>query len=214
MIRKVVGHDNKACCFGVPLFLKEDGTKFGKSEKGAIFLDAKLTPPFAMYQFFINQPDTQVEPLLKRFTFLSKTEILKIVKEHLADPKLRIGQKTVAKEVLIDIHGVEVFNKCEKIANALFTNSLDKLLHDELYEALQGTNVIYVNKATINILDALLESGLVKSKTEARRLVEQNAVSVNNIPIVDINFAIQKVTSYDNKFSYIKKSKKDYCLIE
>jgi tyrosyl-tRNA synthetase len=214
MIRKVVGSDNKACCFGIPLLLKEDGTKFGKSEKGAIFLDANITPPFQMYQFFINQPDSEVEQLLKKFTFFSKEQIINIVEQHTSDPKLRIGQKAIAKEVLTDIHGIEVFNKCAKIADALFTNNLDSLSNEELYEGLSSANSYVVNADEINVLDALVNSGLVSSKGDARRLVEQNAISVNNTPVSDIAYNLTKANGYDNKFSYIKKGKKEYCLIE
>jgi tyrosyl-tRNA synthetase len=148
MIRKVIGSENKACCFSVPLLLKPDGTKFGKSESGSIYLDPKMTTPFEMYQFFFNQPDSQVEELLKKFTFLSKSEIEEICERHTKEPSTRIAQKALAQQVITDIHGNTEYKKCLKISNALYTNSLHDLTPAELYSALSGTRKFDAQKSS------------------------------------------------------------------
>jgi tyrosyl-tRNA synthetase len=213
MIRKVVGHDNKSCCFSVPLLLKEDGTKFGKSEKGAVYLDSSITPVFEMYQFFINQPDGQVEELLKKFTFLSKEEIKKVISEHNNEPAKRIAQKELAKQVITDVHGNDEYEKCVKISTALFSGKLDSLTPNELFSALSGTNVYESNSDQVNLCDALIEAGLIKSKSEGRKLITQKAISVNGQLVNDFDFFIKKSNSIENKFSYVKKGKKDYLLV-
>ncbi|MDR2636476.1 MAG: tyrosine--tRNA ligase [Mycoplasmataceae bacterium] len=213
MIRKTVGFKNQSCCFSVPLLLKPDGTKFGKSEKGAIFLDKNLTSPYEMYQFFINQPDEQVEELIKKFTFLSKDEIKKIIALHNKEPFKRIAQKCLAQAVVTDIHGNDEFEKCQKISNALFNDKLNSLTTSELFSALQGVNKYTVEDSKINICDLLVNAQISKSKSDARKLIKQNAISVNSTVINDFEFTLDKSQMIDNKFSYVKKGKKDYLLV-
>jgi tyrosyl-tRNA synthetase len=213
MIRKVIGSENKACCFSVPLLLKQDGTKFGKSESGSIYLDPKMTAPFEMYQFFFNQPDSQVEELLKKFTFLSKAEIEGICEKHTKEPSARIAQKALAQQVITDIHGTAEYKKCLKISNALYANSLSDLTATELYSALSGTRKFNAEKNSYSIVDLLADAGICKSKSDARKLIEQKAISVNNDLVTDINLVVSKATSINKKFSYIRKGKKDYTLI-
>jgi tyrosyl-tRNA synthetase len=214
MIRKTHGLETDACCFSIPLLLKPDGTKFGKSESGAVYLDANVTSPYVMYQFLINQPDSMIEDMLKRFTFLSKEEIEKTMKEHKEDVSKRIAQKKLGKELLIDIHSKEAYEKSLKISEALFSNKLDTLEKNDLFEALVGTNnITNINEKEINIVDLLIVANVVKSKTEARKLVEQKGIYVNNVLIDNSSIIINSKNSIDNKFSYIKKGKKDYYLI-
>jgi tyrosyl-tRNA synthetase len=213
MIRKTHGVDAQACCFSVALLLKADGTKFGKSESGAIYLDPTITSPYTMYQFLINQNDNDVESLLKRLTFLSKEEIEDIMNKQRAEPFKRIAQKELAKNIVIDIHGKEQYEKVLQISEALFSGDLTKLDNQTLYDALSGTNVFNISNDSINIADLLVESNICKSKSEARKLIEQNAISVNGklINLIDTN--ITKADAIENKFSYIKKGKRDYTLI-
>jgi tyrosyl-tRNA synthetase len=107
MIRKVHGHNTPACCFSLQLLVKPDGTKFGKSESGAIFLDPEITSPYHMYQFLINQEDSMVETLMKRLTFLSPAKITAIITQHKQKPALRLAQKELAKQIVTDVHGAE-----------------------------------------------------------------------------------------------------------
>ncbi|MDR2829044.1 MAG: tyrosine--tRNA ligase, partial [Mycoplasmataceae bacterium] len=214
MIRKVVGSENKACCFSVPLLLKPDGTKFGKSESGSIYLDPEMTAPFEMYQFFFNQPDSQVEELLKKFTFLKKDEIIEICEKHVKEPSARIAQKALAQQVITDIHGENEYQKCLKISNALYTNSLHDLATNELYSALSGTRKFNAEKNSYSIIELLVEAGICKSKSDARTLIEQKAIFVNNDLVTDINATVSQSNSIEGKFSYIRKGKKDYTLID
>jgi tyrosyl-tRNA synthetase len=214
MIRKVIGPENRACCFSVPLLLKPDGTKFGKSENGAIFIDPEITNPFEMYQFFYNQPDAQIDKLLKTFTFLAKDEIIKVIKNHQRDPKLRIGQKELAKQVITDIHGKKIYDNCCKISNALYGDALHELSDEELYAALSSARKFKATKASYNIIDLLLEIKLISSKSEGRKLIEQKAISVNGKVVSAIDFHVEKKQAIKQNFSYIKKGKKDYTLID
>jgi tyrosyl-tRNA synthetase len=214
MIRKVVGSDNKAVCFGVPLLLKPDGSKFGKSEGGSVFLDPTMTSPYKMYQFCINQPDDQIDSLLKRCTFLPKDKIIEIVEKHKLNPELRHGQKILAEQLVKDIHGEKEFNKCLKISETLFSSKFDDLTSDELFDVLKETKVFVPKNSKYNIIDILIECGICKSKSEGRKLVEQKAIHLNGNSILDANYELTKDNSIDKKFSYIQKGKKEYILID
>ncbi|GHU47352.1 hypothetical protein FACS1894218_1590 [Bacilli bacterium] len=126
------GDDNKACGLTINLLTKEDGTKFGKSEQGAIYLDPKYTSPFAMYQFLINQPDSKVEQLLKFLTFLSKDEIESILKQQTTEPAKRIAQHKLAECIVTDVHGKKAYTDCVTIANVLYKGNIDSLSSDKL----------------------------------------------------------------------------------
>lgn len=212
-IRKTVGIENDACCFSIELLLKTDGTKFGKSESGAIYLDPSITSPYKMYQFFINQPDSMVELLLKRFTFLNEKQIQNIMSEHNSALYKRIGQNKIAEIVTSDIHGKAEMNKCKKISEALFSGKIDELSSNELLNALETVSTIkYVEN--LSIIEALKMLDVIKSNSEGRKLIEQGSISLNNQKIIDINKKIEKTDFIDNKYCYLKKGKKDYYLIK
>ncbi|GHU31650.1 hypothetical protein FACS1894166_03490 [Bacilli bacterium] len=126
------GDDNKACGLTINLLTKEDGTKFGKSESGAIYLDSKYTSPFAMYQFLINQPDAKVSQLLKFLTFLSKDEIEQILQKQTAEPSKRIAQRKLAECIIGDVHGKKTYEDCATIADVLYKGNLDSLSVNKL----------------------------------------------------------------------------------
>jgi tyrosyl-tRNA synthetase len=214
MIRKLHGVDTPACCASIKLLLKPDGTKFGKSEGGSLFLDKKLTSPYTMYQFLYNQPDNMVIDLLKRFTFLTKPEIEELEEKNKVAPFKREAHKKLAAEVIKDIHGIAEVEKCEKISQCLFAGDLDKLDTDELFTALNN-NVKTYHATTDDVLcsDVLIELKIVSSKTEFRKLIDQNSLKVNNENVTDYNIIINRAKAIDNKFTYIKKGKKDFALV-
>jgi tyrosyl-tRNA synthetase len=214
MIRKSHGTDAKACCFSIPLLLKPDGTKFGKSEGGAIYLDPELTSPYTMYQFLLSQPDSMIETMLKRFTFLDEETIGKIIAEHKSEPSKFYGQKVLAKTVVTDIHGADEANKSIKISDALFSGNMSALSSDELYDALSGTNVFTATKKEYPTYELLVEAKICKSNSEARKLIEQKGISLNGKALDKNDTTITANNSIDNKFSYIKRGKKDYTLIK
>jgi tyrosyl-tRNA synthetase len=213
MIRKLYGDNNEACGLTISLLTKSDGTKFGKSEKGAIYLDKKYTSPFAMYQFLFNQPDSDVEKLLKFLTLLKQDEINAIMQKHKVEPFKRLAQQELSKVVLADIHGVKEYEHCLQISEAFYKGAIESLSNDDLYNALTSVTSFDTIEPSYNIIDLLTACGVCKSKSEARTLLESNAIAVNNKPINKFDTIISKSHSINGKFSYIKKGKKSYFLI-
>lgn len=205
--------NNNACGLTITLITKSDGTKFGKTEKGAIYLNSKYTSPHEMFQFFINQSDKDVEKLLKFMTFLPKDNIEDIMKIHKNNPKEHFAQHKLAQEVICDIHGENAYEICLNTSKSLFGKNLIDLKDDELFEALKHTNKFRANKHEYNIVDLIYESGLASSKSNARQLISSNAIIVNHKLINSIDVKICKDDAFNNHFSYIKKGKKDYCVI-
>lgn len=218
MIRKVHGHNTPACCFSLQLLVKPDGTKFGKSESGAIFLDPEITSPYHMYQFLINQEDSMVETLMKRLTFLSPAKITAIITQHKQKPALRLAQKELAKQIVTDVHGAEWYERVSDISIKLFNDKTNELKPDDLYIALSGTNVTDIVNTKNGFLELLVACKVCDSKSSARKLIEQNSLSINGEKIIDVNYIVDPkkvgiVTNKKQRFSYIKKGKKDYYLI-
>ena len=197
------------------LLTKSDGTKFGKSEGGALYLDKNLTSPYAMYQFLINQADEDVKKLLLALTFLSVEEINSIMQKHDANKALRLAQKTLAKTIVTDIHGAKEAEKCEQISATLFSGDLDKLDVNDIKIALNGVPTFNADKAQYNICDLLVLAQVCPSKSNARQLIQSNSVSVNGKLITDFNAVIdiKDAKGYKEKCSYIKKGKKNYFLV-
>jgi tyrosyl-tRNA synthetase len=214
MIRKLQGDNNKACGLTINLLTKEDGTKFGKSESGAIYLEKKYTSAFVMYQFLYNQADPDVEKLLKYFTFLTKSEIETIIFEHQSVPFKRNAQKKLAEIVVTDIHGTNEYKRCLKISDALFKGNIEALSNDELYDGLISLPTINATQTSYNVIDLLILCGACASKTEGRKLIESNAIYVNNKIVHQFDLIVSKNEGLSNKFSYVKKGKKNYYLIK
>lgn len=158
----------------MPLILDHQGNKFGKSEGNALWLDKELTTPYEMYQFFINQDDKMIISYLKMLSFLTPNEIIEIEEKHNQKPEERIAQKALAKDIITFLHGEEEFNK------ALTTS--EKIFSGEITDDMPS-----ITLESTNILDILVESKLTSSKSEARRLVEQGGVSINDNKILDPN---------------------------
>lgn len=164
----------------MPLVLDANGVKFGKTEGNALWLDKNKTSSYDLYQYLINSSDECVIDYLKKLTFLSKEEILKIEKEHMEKPELRMAQKCLAHEVISFLHGEEEAKKAQETSEAIFSGKVS--------EDMPAVKV--TSKA---ILDILVESELAPSKSEARRLVEQGGVSIDNEKITDVNFVVEKI---------------------
>lgn len=197
----------------VNLLTKADGTKFGKSESGAIYLDPEITSPYLMYQFLINQTDTDVEKLLLTLTFISVNEIKAIMKKHNENKTLRYAQKILAKTIVTDIHGANEAEKCIKLSDLFFSGQINKLSNDDLLIVLNGMPKFDATQETYNITDILLTLKVCESKTQARQLIQGKSISINNQLVDDINFKVTKTDAIQNKFSYVKKGKKNYFLI-
>ena len=178
LIRKILGKE--AYGFTMPLILDKQGKKFGKSEGNALWLDKEKTSPYKIYQYLINSDDTKVEEYLKVFTFLSKEEIESIMEEQNKAPELRLAQKTLAFEVVKDLHGVKEAQIARQTSIDIFSGKMN----DEMPTK-------KVSSSEINILDLLVSTNLSPSKSEARRLVIQGGIKVNNEKVSDPNALIK-----------------------
>ncbi len=209
LIRKKTGKE--AYGFTMPLITKKDGTKFGKSEGNAIWLDINKTSSYEMYQFFINTEDEMVIDYLKKLTFLSKEEIEKIEESHTKTPELRIAQKKLAEEVISFLHGHAEYEKALKISESLFSEKVTELSSTDIINSLKGVPNIEVT-LNISILDFLVNNHICSSKREAREFVTAGAININNHKITDLEYIIDNKDTIDNKVMIIKKGKKNYYL--
>ena len=178
LLRKTEGVSD-AYGLTIPLMLKADGTKFGKTAGGAVWLDPKKTSPYEFYQFWFNQDDRDVVKYLKYFTFLSMEEIEDLEKEVAEHPEHRNAQRKLAEEVTRFVHGDEGLAQAEKVTQALFSGNIQELTGDEIEGAFRNTKGGEVAKAPINIVEALVEAGVEKSKRQAREDVTNGAIRVN-----------------------------------
>lgn len=213
LIRKSLGEDANAYCLTFPLLLKPDGTKFGKTAGGAVWLDPALTSPYAFYQFWLGVSDEEVIQRLKQYTFLSKEEIEDIEAKWNEAREQRYAQKMLAKEVTELVHGKEGLEKALRITDAVFNGDVTKLNKDEIEDAFKDDKVVEVSE-DMNVVDLLALSGLAQSKSDARKLVQGGGISVNGEKITDISFIVKKENAIDNVYTFVKKGKKNHCLIK
>ncbi|MBO4667164.1 MAG: tyrosine--tRNA ligase [Bacilli bacterium] len=197
--------------FTMPLLTKSDGTKFGKTNGKAIWLDEKKTSPYEMYQFFINTEDAKVIDYLKFLTFLSKEEILDLEKKNQEAPHLREAHKALAHEVISFIHGEDAYLEAVKISEALFSGNVKDLTAKEIE---MGFNDLpSTSGREMLLIDALVETGLAKSKSEARTFITGGGVSVNGDKVTDLTFVLNQDKAIEGKFIVIRRGKKLYALI-
>ncbi len=195
------------------LITRSDGKKFGKSEDGALFLDPKLTSPYKMYQFFINQSDEDSVKYIKIFTFLSKEEITEIEKEHLANLGQRIAQKRLAYEVVKIIHGEDAANEAIKMSECLFKNDF-KDLKEEQIEELFPKNMIHEVSGEFSLVDLVIEAGAASSKREAREFIKNGAILINGEQEKDENKVLGAKDGLFNKYIILRRGKKNYYLLK
>ncbi|MBR3617647.1 MAG: tyrosine--tRNA ligase [Acholeplasmatales bacterium] len=199
--------------FTMPLLTKSDGTKFGKTNGKAVWLDANKTSPYEMYQFFINSEDTKVIDYLKFLTFLSKEEIEELEKKNQEAPHLREAHKALAREVITFIHGKEAYEEAVKISEALFSGNVKDLTAKEIEMGFNDLPSIE-GKEDMTLVDALIEARLASSKREAREFIKNGAVLVNGDKLTDIETVIGKANAIEGKFIVLRRGKKLYALIK
>ena len=205
--------NNEAIGMSSPLLLKSDGTKFGKSEGGAIWLDEQLTTPYELYQYLVNTPDEDVVQYLKTLTLLAPEEIIELEKSVKANPELRVAQKKLAQEVVNFVHGADNLKSAIKVSNALFSGEVEDLNEKE-FKMLAKTLPHYLPKANTLLIDALLETKLASSKREAREFISNGAITLNGEKITDINYLLDITKTYYNKYAVLKRGKKKFSIIE
>ena len=196
LIRKILGKE--AYGFTMPLILDSNGNKFGKSEGNALWLDKNKTSPYKIYQYLINTDDSKVIEYLKVFTFLSKEDIEALEESVKKEPEKRLAQMALAYEVVKDIHGKEEADLAKKTSEEVFSKGYSE----------EGMEEVSVNLLeNDNIMDVMVKASLVSSKSEARRLVEGNGISINSEKVNDPNKAI-KYDDFENNSFVISKGKK------
>lgn len=202
-----------------PLVTKSDGTKFGKSSGGAIWLNPEMTSPFSFYQFWINAADSEVINYLKVFTFLSEIELGVLAKSHDSDPGQRTAQVALAREITRLVHGETGLNAAERITAALFSNSLNELAKEDLEQLAQDGMPSSSASGKVALVDVLVSSGLaVTPKGEvtagqARKLIQGNSVSVNGEKQVDVDLTLTNEGALFGRFFVIQKGKKHHHLL-
>ncbi|HCY2772737.1 TPA: tyrosine--tRNA ligase [Staphylococcus aureus] len=212
LMRRMYGQTD-AYGLTIPLVTKSDGKKFGKSESGAVWLDAEKTSPYEFYQFWINQSDEDVIKFLKYFTFLGKEEIDRLEQSKNEAPHLREAQKTLAEEVTKYIHGEDALNDAIRISQALFSGDLKSLSAKELKDGFKDVPQVTLSNDTTNIVEVLIETGISPSKRQAREDVNNGAIYINGERQQDVNYALAPEDKIDGEFTIIRRGKKKYFMV-
>ncbi|HGZ3099831.1 TPA: tyrosine--tRNA ligase [Staphylococcus aureus] len=212
LMRRMYGQTD-AYGLTIPLVTKSDGKKFGKSESGAVWLDAEKTSPYEFYQFWINQSDEDVIKFLKYFTFLGKEEIDRLEQSKNEAPHLREAQKTLAEEVTKFIHGEDALNDAIRISQALFSGDLKSLSAKEFKDGFKDVPQVTLSNDTTNIVEVLIETGISPSKRQAREDVNNGAIYINGERQQDVNYALAPEDKIDGEFTIIRRGKKKYFMV-
>jgi tyrosyl-tRNA synthetase len=215
LIRKMAPEGSKAYGLTIPLVTKADGTKFGKTESGAIWLDPEKTSPYEFYQFWINTADADVIKYLKFFTFLSREEIEDLEKAVQEEPHLRKAQKALAEEMTRLIHGNEALEQAIKITAALFSGDIKNLSASEIKQGFKDVpSYEHSEGEELGIVDLLVAAKISPSKRQAREDVTNGAVSVNGERITELDYTLTDKDKIEGQFTVIRRGKKKYFLIK
>ncbi|MED4584894.1 tyrosine--tRNA ligase [Brevibacillus choshinensis] len=214
LIRKKEGHEAKAFGLTIPLMLKSDGTKFGKTAGGAIWLDPNKTTPFEFYQFWANTDDRDVVKYLKYFTFLSKEQVDELAEKVQTEPHKREAQKMLAEEMTRFVHGEEMLEQAKRITAALFTGDIKSLTADEIEQGFKEMPTFEATKESKNIVDWLVDLGIEPSKRQAREDINNGAISMNGERVSDQGLEVTADLAIGGRFIIIRKGKKNYSLVK
>jgi len=216
LIRKTRGADAFALTY--PLLLRADGTKYGKSESGAVWLDAARSSPYALYQFFVRTPDDEVSRLLRYFTFLSHDEIAALDLEIATRPESRAAQRALARAVCELVHGKAETDRAEAAAEALFTEdltTLDEALLLEVFADAPSTTLKrgLLDGEGLDLVEVLVSAGLVSSKTAARTALEQGGAYVNNRRRSRADDHLTRADLLSDRYVVLRRGRRDYNLL-
>ncbi len=208
--------DTQPKAFGltVPLVTKADGSKFGKSVGGAVWLDAEKTSPYEFYQFWLNVEDTKVVEYLKYFTFLSHAEILDLEKQTEENPGLRAGQKALAAQMTELVHGKAALLQAIKISEALFSGEVKNLTKKEIEQGFKDVPSYYADSKDYALIDLLVESKICPSKRQAREDITNGAIYLNGERITDLNYIVDEAVKIESCYTIIRRGKKKYTMIQ
>ncbi|HEL0659861.1 tyrosyl-tRNA synthetase [Streptococcus equi subsp. zooepidemicus Sz35] len=198
----------------VPLITDATGKKFGKSEGNAIWLDAKKTSPYEMYQFWLNVMDDDAVRFLKIFTFLSLDEIAAIEEQFNAARHERLAQKTLAREVVTLVHGEVAYQQALNITEQLFAGAIKNLSAAELKQGLSNVPNYQVQaEDSLNIVDMLVTAGISPSKRQAREDLQNGAIYLNGERLQDLDYSLSTADRIDNQLTVIRRGKKKYAVL-
>ncbi|HEL0742064.1 TPA: tyrosine--tRNA ligase [Streptococcus equi subsp. zooepidemicus] len=198
----------------VPLITDATGKKFGKSEGNAIWLDAKKTSPYEMYQFWLNVMDDDAVRFLKIFTFLSLDEIAAIEEQFNAARHERLAQKTLAREVVTLVHGEAAYQQALNITEQLFAGAIKNLSAAELKQGLSNVPNYQVQaEDSLNIVDMLVTAGISPSKRQAREDLQNGAIYLNGERLQDLDYSLSTADRIDNQLTVIRRGKKKYAVL-
>ena len=207
-------NQNHVHALTLPLVAKADGTKFGKTESGAIWLDAKKTSPYAFYQFWLNTADADVYKFLHYFTFLSVQEIAAIEAADKSSGTKPEAQRILAENATELVHGKAALEAAQRISASLFSGSLSNLTESDLEQLAQdGMPGVQLEKSVTNLIDALVASGLAKSKSEARTFIQSGSVSINGQKADALEHQFSAEEHLFGRFTLLKRGKKNYGMV-
>lgn len=205
--------DAKAFGLTIPLVTKADGTKFGKTEGNAVWLDPEKTTPYEFYQFWINTDDRDVVKYLKYFTFLSHEEIEELEKATAEQPEKRLAQKALAEDVTKLVHGEEALNQAIRISEALFSGNIKELNGAEIEQGFKDVPSYTNTEAEIGLVDLLVAAKISPSKRQAREDIQNGAIYINGDRVTDVGYVLGNTDKIEGKFTIIRRGKKKYYLI-
>ncbi|PWV45188.1 tyrosine--tRNA ligase [Chitinophaga sp. S165] len=219
LVRRKAG--GEAFAFTCPLLKKADGSKFGKSENGNVWLDPEKTSPYLFYQFWLKTQDEDAKNYIRIFTFLNKEEIDEMITAHDQAPHLRQLQKRLAQELTIFIHGEKEYEFAVKASEMLFGKDtaeiLKSLTEQQLLEVMDGVPQFEFAASDIDagkdIVSFLAETGILPSKSEARKMVQNNGISINKVKVTGIDAVIDKNQLLNGKYILVQRGSKNYSLV-
>ncbi|MFD1318209.1 tyrosine--tRNA ligase [Loigolactobacillus zhaoyuanensis] len=212
LIHRQEGAEAKVFGLTIPLMLKADGTKFGKTAGGAVWLDPERTTPYEFYQFWLNQDDRDVVRYLKYFTFLDQAEIAALAEKVATEPEKREAQRRLAQEVTTFVHGEQAVVAAEHISKALFSGDVTTLTAAEIEQGFHDVPAVDVSAAKANIVQWLVDTKIEPSKRQAREDVTNGAITVNGQRIRDVEFELDPTANFDGRFVIVRRGKKRYFL--
>ncbi len=207
-----------AFAFTCPLITKADGGKFGKTEKGNIWLSPEKTPPFQFYQFWLNATDADAEKWIRIFTFLEKETIETLINTHRAQPEARLLQKTLAGEITLFVHGEEEYRKAIGTTEKIFADQSApaESLDEQDLESMEGVKIDYAAEKIdkgIDVVAFLAETGILPSKGEARKLVQGGGISINRKKVENVQLILDSQFLLHGKYLMVQKGKRNFYLV-
>lgn len=217
LVRRITGHSVYGMVY--PLITKADGSKFGKTESGSVWLSPERTSPFKFYQFWMNTDDKDVINYLKYFTFLSNELVEELEFSVAEKPQERVAQKRLAKEITSIVHGETALSRAEQATEVLFGGSLDGLTGSDIEEIFADVQSTQLSRNDFEaggklIIDLLVDCGVAKSKGEARRSIQEGGINLNNNRILDVDLPIKVDALIENQYLILRKGRKNYHLVK